>query len=94
MRLMLAILATSTLGLSGCGTFSDAMFGQYRDVSRLARIAYRITPNLAFLWVTDALTQGNNITLKYVSMTFGYAMLIVLAYLFLGIALFQKREVG
>ncbi len=76
------------------GLVSDAMFGQYREVSQLARVAYRLVPNLAYLWVTDALTQGNEITLKYVGLSFGYAMLIVLAWLFLGIALFQKREVG
>jgi hypothetical protein len=70
------------------------MFGQYREVSRLARVAYALVPNLAYLWVTDALTQGNEITFRYVGMAFGYAMLIVLAWLFLGIALFQKREVG
>ena len=76
------------------GLVSDAMFGQYREVSYLAGIAYRIVPNLAFLWVTDALTQGNEITALYVGMSFSYAMLIVLAWLFIGIALFQKREVG
>jgi ABC-2 type transport system permease protein len=76
------------------GLASDYLFGQAKPYSLLARIAYWITPNLAFLWVTDALTQDNHITAKYVGMAFGYGMLIVLCWLFIAIALFQKREVG
>jgi len=76
------------------GLVSDALFGQYAAHSVWARVAYWVSPNLAFLWVTDALTRDTPITLHYVSMAFGYAMLIVGAWLCLGIALFQKREVG
>jgi hypothetical protein len=76
------------------GLVSDAMFGQYRDHNIWARIAYWVSPNLAFLWVTDALTRDTRITLYYVSMTFGYALLIAGAWLCMGIAMFQKREVG
>jgi ABC-type transport system involved in multi-copper enzyme maturation permease subunit len=76
------------------GLASDTLFGQYRETFLLARIAYWIAPNLAFLWVTDALTQQNPITLRYVGMSFGYAVLLVVAYLSIGIAAFQKREVG
>lgn len=85
---------TICLGVLLFGLVSDAMFGQYSDRSMLAQIGYWLSPNLAFLWVTDALTQDNHITFKYVSMTFGYAMLIVGAWLMIGVAMFQKREVG
>lgn len=85
---------TICLGVLLIGLVSDSMFGQYAERSVLARMAYWLSPNLAFLWVTDALTQNNHITLAYVGMTFGYAMLIVVAWLLIGIALFQKREVG
>jgi hypothetical protein len=76
------------------GLTSDSIFGQYRETSKLARVSYWISPNLAFLWVSDALTQGSQITSRYVGMAFGYATLLVLAWLSLGVALFQKREVG
>ncbi|HOA73669.1 MAG TPA: hypothetical protein PL151_18565 [Phycisphaerae bacterium] len=85
---------TICLGVLLIGLVSDSMFGQYSSTNLLARIAYWVSPNLAFLWVTDALTQNHHITLKYVGMAFGYAMLIVMAWLLIGIALFQKREVG
>lgn len=76
------------------GLVSDVMFGQYRDSIFAARLAYWVSPNLAFLWITDALTQESHITAHYVGLAFGYAMLIVLAWLLIGVALFQKREVG
>lgn len=82
------------LGVLFLGLFSDAMFGQYRDTHLWARIGYWLSPNLAFLWVTDALTQETKITLQYVGMSFGYAMCLVMAGLFVAIAAFQKREVG
>jgi ABC-2 type transport system permease protein len=76
------------------GLTSDSFFGQHRETSKLAQISYWISPNLAFLWVSDALTQGSQITFRYVSTAFGYAMLLVVAWLSIGVALFQKREVG
>ena len=76
------------------GLVSDATFGQYRETHLLAKIGYWLSPNLAFLWVTDALTQDNHITLYYVGIAFGYAALLVVAYLLIGVAAFQRREVG
>ena len=76
------------------GLVSDTLFGQYRDSYLLAKVGYWLAPNLAFLWVTDALTQENPITLSYVGVSFGYANLLVAGYLLIGVAAFQKREVG
>jgi len=76
------------------GLTSDSLFGQYRETSKLAQVSYWISPNLAFLWVSDALTQGSHITFRYVSTAFGYALLLVVAWLSIGVAMFQKREVG
>lgn len=76
------------------GLVSDSLFGQHRDTSGFADIAYRVSPNFAYLWVTDALTQETPITLSYVGMAMGYASLLAVAWLLLGVALFQKREVG
>ena len=93
-RLGQVMTLTMCMAVLLIGLVSDATFGAYREQSVLAKIAYWLSPNLAFLWVTDALTQENHITATYVGMAFGYAMLIVLAWLLIGIALFQKREVG
>jgi ABC-type transport system involved in multi-copper enzyme maturation permease subunit len=76
------------------GLVSDAWFGQYRETHFLAQLAYWVSPNLAFLWVTDALTLDNQITLRYVGMAMAYAGLVVTGWLLAGVALFEKREVG
>jgi ABC-type transport system involved in multi-copper enzyme maturation permease subunit len=68
------------------GLVPDALFAQHRDTSLLANLAYWISPNLAFLWVTDALTQDNPITLHYVGLACGYALLITVAWLLIGAA--------
>lgn len=93
-RLGQVMTLTMCLAVLLIGLVSDATFGVYRHTNILAKIAYWLSPNLAFLWVTDALTQEIHISASYVGMAFGYAMLIVLAWLLVGIALFQKREVG
>ena len=76
------------------GLVSDSLFGRLSETSGIAALAYRVTPNLAFLWITDALTLDNPVTFDYVAVTFVYAMLWVAAWLLIGVALFQKREVG
>jgi ABC-2 type transport system permease protein len=88
-----ATLAICTVVLL-IGLASDYLFGQARETNLLARVAYWVSPNLAFLWITDALTQDNHITAHYVGMAFGYGMLIVACWLLIAVALFQKREVG
>ena len=88
-----ATLTICTAVLLG-GLVSDTLFGQYRETYLVAKVAYWLAPNLAFLWVTDALTQQNDITLRYVGTAFGYSILLVVAYLSIGVAAFQKREVG
>lgn len=89
-----AVTLAICLGVLAIGLVSDALFGQYCETHFAAQIAYWICPNLAFLWVADAMTQDNAFTLGYVGLAFGYAMLIVGAWLCLAIALFQRREVG
>ncbi len=76
------------------GLLSDFLFGRFADKVFAARLGYWIAPNIGFLWVTDAITQGNPISGQYMSMATLYALAYTLAALCLGVALFQKREVG
>lgn len=99
-----AVAASSRLGqimtLTLCtgflliGLVSDTLFGQHSAAKVWAKVAYWISPNLAYLWVTDALTQGTHLTADYVLSSLLYAGLLVVGWLFVGITLFQKREVG
>ena len=76
------------------GFLSDWVLGQHRDDSVLADVLYRIVPNINFYWVVDAIAAGIDIPGRYVLYTTGYALLFVVAILLIGIALFQRREIG
>ena len=87
------------------GLTSDYVFGQQHlegiglidqpsMIAKLAWIAYRVIPNLGVFWVADAIAMGKNLGPAYMFSAFGYAALYIVAILMLGIAVFQKREVG
>jgi ABC-2 type transport system permease protein len=76
------------------GLVSDYMFGLHADDSIAARLAYWLAPNIGFLWVTDAITQGNPIPFSYVGLASLYALAYTAAAIAIGIALFERREVG
>jgi len=93
-QLMTLMVSTCVLAL---GIASDYAFGQFESTSHLAALAYWIVPNMGPFWVIDGLhaaTEQTTITMDYVGYTTAYAALFTVAILCLGIALFEKREVG
>lgn len=76
---------------------ADYVFGKWTTSSNLALAAYHVMPNFGPLWIIDGLTSGSQETVvpgRYVAYATGYAALIVVAVLGIGVALFQRREVG
>ncbi len=57
------------------------------------KIGSAVVPNFQVLWLTDAITQENVIPNRYLSKTFSYGFLYIIAAVSLGIVLFQRREV-
>ena len=93
-QLMTLVICTGFLGV---GLVSDYAFGQYRETSSLATLAYYLVPNIGPFWVVDALQAGTyktTIPLSYVGYMTAYATLLTVGVLGIGIAAFQKREVG
>jgi ABC-2 type transport system permease protein len=76
------------------GLVSNYLFGRFADRSVLANVVYRATGNLQPFWVTDAITQAQEITFSYTAMAAAYGLLYTAGLLALAIALFQTREVG
>lgn len=75
------------------GLISNYLFGRFADHSVLADIFYRSVGNLQPFWITDAITQAQEITFGYAAMTVAYGLLYTAGLLALAIALFQTREV-
>ena len=60
----------------------------------VAAVLYRVVPNINFFWVVEAMTADIDVPFSYILYTTIYAVLVVTAILMLGVALFQRREVG
>lgn len=88
MTLLVCVLVTMM------GLISDFVLGQHADDSALANVLYKIIPNLGFFSAVDAVTSDMLIPITYVAMAAAYTTLFVLAALLVGVALFQRREVG
>lgn len=99
----IAVAAATRLGqaatLSLCavmlflGLCSDYAFGRAADTSRTAAILYHLTPNLQFLWLSDALTQQHAVTAHYLLLSTTYGLLCIVAAIAVAVALFQRRQV-
>ncbi len=59
-----------------------------------AQVAYRFVPNFQLFWMVDALSEDRIVPLGYMASAFAYAGLYVTAFLALGAAFFETREVG
>lgn len=72
----------------------DFLFAQPTRVNLGARIAWSVVPNLQFFWLVDAITQGHEITPRYLGLVAGYTAVQVIGLLALSTLLFQRRDVG
>ncbi len=89
-------MTVSTVVLA-LGIVSDSLFGQHADRSLAAEAASWIVPNIGPFWIIDGLMAGTEETAApfiYVLAVTGYAVLMASGVLCIGIALFQRREVG
>ncbi|RJP30487.1 MAG: hypothetical protein C4547_16685 [Phycisphaerales bacterium] len=78
----------------GTAIVSDYTFGQREGLSSAL---YHVTPNVGPLWIVDGLTgasQEGFVPFSYVGWATLYALLITAGVLSIGVALFQRREVG
>ncbi len=82
------------VGILLLGLLSDYYAGQHQDEAFVYALVYSVLPNFQFFWVGDALTQEQAIPVTLVLQTSGYAAVYALGIMFLGVALFQTREVG
>lgn len=102
-RLGQVLTVSLTIGTLMIGLLSDWFFGravkagveQLGEASYWAnKSAWSVIPNFQVFWVTDAVNQGVAIPAQYILIAGGYAACFVVASLAIGVALFQRREVG
>jgi hypothetical protein len=97
-RLSIVFNVAVCSGMFLLGLLSQYLFGQMAlkmpKLGWLAGILYSIIPNLQAFWVSDTLNAGLPVPLILVIYTGIYAFFFISAFLFLGMLLFQEREVG
>ncbi len=62
--------------------------------SAIALASWAVIPNMQDFWLLDAVTQNQPIPAAHVARVLAYAALLIVAALSVGVALFQRRDVG
>ncbi len=93
-QMMTLVICTAVVGL---GIVSDNVFGQHAANSFLASGAYHLVPNISAFYVIDGLFAESDQTAvpwRYVYLATAYSLLFSFGILNIGVAAFQRREVG
>lgn len=72
----------------------DYVFLEPTRVHPLAASLHGVIPNMQHYWLSDAVSQNNPIPMSHMLMLAAYAALQIIAFLGLGVLLFQERDVG
>lgn len=72
----------------------DSIFIRPTRVNLIPLAIWSITPNLHYFWLVDAVSQNQLIPFTHIGLVLLYAFAQIGAFLALGVALFQRRDVG
>jgi hypothetical protein len=76
------------------GLLSDFLFYPYVSTHVSAWLAYAIVPNLQVFWMGEAVAQGRAVPAGYVVGAAGYAACYIAGILFIGMLLFEDRQLS
>ena len=93
-RFNTAVTLSCCIGIFLLGLITDYAFGSLAGTHLWAKALYFIIPNLQIFWISDAIHEGSQITLQYITLTGSYSLCYTAAVLLIAIALFQRRQVG
>jgi ABC-type Na+ efflux pump permease subunit len=93
-RFNIVATLSACVGIFLLGLISDYVFGRFAETHLWAKIGRFLVPNLQVFWVSDAIYEGSDVSLKYILITAAYALCYTTAILSLAIASFQKRQIG
>lgn len=72
----------------------DFVFITPTAISPVPAAIHGVIPNMQHFWLVDAVTQNNPIPARHLAALAAYAALLIAAFLAVGVALFQQRDVG
>jgi len=92
LNLVTSVVICSLLFVAGI--LSEYLFGRFAATSLAARVPYTLLPSFQAFWLGDALAGGKAIPWGYVGTAAGYGALYSAALVFLGMMLFERREIA
>ncbi|HPD14866.1 MAG TPA: hypothetical protein PLE19_07950 [Planctomycetota bacterium] len=93
-RLTLVVSMFVCVVFFAVGTLSEYLFEQLAAASRLvAALPAVVLPSFQVFWMGDALTAGSPIPWDYIGTAMAYGALYCTALVFLGMSLFEAREI-
>ncbi len=93
-RFNIVVTLSACIGVFLLGLVSDYTFGTLAKTQLWAKICYFLVPNLQVFWISDAIYEGSEVSLKYLLIGASYTACYTGAILAIAIALFQRRQVG
>jgi ABC-type transport system involved in multi-copper enzyme maturation permease subunit len=93
-RFNIVVTLSACVGIFLLGLISDYVFGRFADVHLWAKIGRAVVPNIQVFWISDAIYEGSEVTIKYIIIGAFYGLCYSAGILSLAIALFQRRQVG
>lgn len=72
----------------------DYIFNEPARIRPAALAVWAIVPNMHYFWLVDAVTQNQPVPPRHLLMVGAYAITQIVAFLGLGVVLFQRRDVG
>lgn len=94
-RFNILITLSCCIGLFLLGLVSDYIFGRLADSYIWAKLGKIIIPSLQVFWISDAIyEEGVKITYNYIMACGLYGVIYSAAFLFVAVAMFQRRQIG
>jgi ABC-2 type transport system permease protein len=94
-RFNVLVTLSCCIGLFLLGLISDYTFGRLADSYLWAKIGKIIVPSLQVFWISDAIyEEGVKISANYIMSCGIYGVLYSAAFIFLAVAMFQRRQIG
>jgi len=72
----------------------DALFREPTRMRPGPLIAWGVIPNMHHFWLIDAVSQNRDIPPSHIGLVLAYTLVLIVASLSVGVALFQRRDMG
>ena len=93
-RFNIVVTLAGCVGIFLIGLISDYTFARHAQAHLWAKAGKYLMPNLQMFWISDAIYEGSEVSIRYLLNTGSYTLCYTAAILMIAIILFQGKQVG